>query len=101
MSAMEVSIKWKERSGAQSASGTSKKGTTSAVFFARMNFSPIPHDRIRPSLHGLKRILTEIRAARRTKCSTLFERKGGSRDGEFFSKNWGLQRRHTAAPASR
>src|SRR5882762_7312600 len=74
MSAIEVSIKWKERSDAQSASGTSKKGTTSAVFFARMNFSPIPHDRIRPSLRGLKRILTEIRAARRTKCSTRLTR---------------------------
>src|ERR1700730_910416 len=38
MSAMEVSIKWKERSGAPSANGTSNRENTSAAFFGPMKF---------------------------------------------------------------
>src|ERR1700686_515981 len=44
MSATEVSIKWKERSGTQSACGINKRETTSTVCFTPMIFGSLSHD---------------------------------------------------------
>src|ERR1700692_641310 len=49
MSAMEVSIKWKERSGAPSANGTSNRENTSAAFFGPMKFRSLRKYQIKPA----------------------------------------------------
>src|ERR1700720_4283534 len=49
MSAMDVSIKWKERSGAPSANGTSNRENTSAAFFGPMKFRSLRKYQIKPA----------------------------------------------------
>src|ERR1700686_791390 len=49
MSEMEVSIKWKKRSGGPSPKGTNKRENTSAAFFGPMKFRSLRKYQIEPA----------------------------------------------------
>src|ERR1700736_549258 len=87
MSAMEVSIKWKERSGAPSANGTSKRANTTAVFFGPMNFSSLPNTGSNPPQHGSRLLKISNSIGSTDQSPALFRNRGRGCEREFLSHN--------------
>src|ERR1700688_1753292 len=97
MSAMEVSIKWKERSGAPSANGTKNRVNTSTAFFGPMNFRSLRKYRIKPA--STTQFKTPAYSNRSGyKESHTNPEKGARRASQLFSQFVRTQHRHRAMP---
>src|ERR1700730_3206480 len=101
MSVMEVSIKWKERSGAQSAGGTSKTANRSALVFVRANFSPSPKTVKPPSTRVKTDIDLNSPASPGDALHTIREKGRLTRRRICLTKCERLKRRRKAAPCVR
>src|ERR1700686_5186421 len=100
MSAMEVSIKWKERSGAPSANGTSNRENTSAAFFGPMKFRSLRKYQIKPAS------TTQFKTPAASNLSGYKEShgnpaKGTRRARQLFSQFVRTQKRHKTIPRVR
>src|SRR3984957_5670252 len=96
MSAMEVSIKWNERSGAPSANGTTKRAKMTASFFGPMNLDLFQFQLKPASTTQFKTPAYSNRSG--YKESHTNPEKGARRASQLFSQFVRTQNRHRAMP---
>src|SRR6202051_1473483 len=100
MSAMEVSIKCKERPGAPSANGTKNRVNTSTAFFGPMNFRSLRKYQIKPaSTTQFKTPAASNRSGYQE--SHTNPEKGTRRARQLFSQFVRTQKRHKTMPRVR